>query len=490
MLKKLISVVLCVTMLLCVPCLNVSAVEMTYDEWEEYWANGGEISNAQMMSPGSNESERNFSWYSPLDAGKCSVKISLDPEMKTDVRSFPGTWVNTLQGDRSNKVTVTGLNPGTTYYYTCCTDLGETAVRSFKTDSGNDFSAVYLTDIHISEESKRGTDTKGGVSRVKEQSHHLGQTLGAALERNPDISLLLSAGDQGSNGYREEYEGLVAPKETFGISVAPTLGNHDRKNIDYRFFTNNPNEDTNAFLKSYAGGDYWFVKGDVLFLDFDSNCGSMTNHYRFIKNALKANPDVKWRVAMMHHDLYGDRKPSRESETKLMRMLWTPVFDEFGFDLVLMGHSHYYTVSDVIYDNKVTGKTGQNGAVTDPCGTVYMVSGSVNRPASYAENVPVGDKIGFAYLPEEKVTVYNILDFSESSIKISSYTVEKGECFNTLTITKTSQKGGHPDDHGDWYGGIVRFIGAVFTFFDNIGVYNNVKNNGVDISFFKMWFGR
>ena len=99
---------------------------------------------------------------------------------------------------------------------------------------------------------------------------------------------------------------------------------------------------------------------------------------QFIKDAVKANPDAKWKVMMGHHDLYSGRLPHRESENALLRMIWGPLCDEFGIDLMLLGHSHYYTVTNVLYNNKTVQPYAKE--MVDPEGTVYMVSGSINRP--------------------------------------------------------------------------------------------------------------
>ena len=341
-----------------------------------------------------------------------------------------------------------------------------------------------------SDESMQGTNA-AGTDKCKDQAYYFNQTLEAALSNNDDISLLLSAGDQASSGYRNEYEGLASAPNTFGLTWGLVPGNHDLKNVNYRYFTNNPNESKDLYPKSYIASDYWFVKGDVLFLMMDSNCANTIAHRKFMKQAIEQNPDVKWRVMMFHHELYGGRLPHRESDNALLRLIWTPLVDEFSVDLVLMGHSHYYSVSDVIYDNKSVQKTSQNCTVTNPEGSIYMVSGSINRPREYKEDTPLGDKIGYAYLPEENDTIYNIIDFSEDSIKVSSYGVETGSCFNTITIEKTSQDGGHPDKCGDFYDPLVRFIGMIVALFGNIGVYSDLKKKmGIKLPFFDAILGR
>ncbi|MBQ8026902.1 MAG: metallophosphoesterase, partial [Clostridia bacterium] len=295
-----------------------------------------------------------------------------------------------------------------------------------------------------------------------------------------------SAGDQATDGLRDEYVGLCSPEYVKSIPFATVIGNHDRKCVDYRFFTFQPNT-ADMMLKSYVGTDYWFVKGDVLFLMMDSNNISMGDHRRFVKNAVEANPDVKWRVAVFHHDLYSARIPHRESENELLRMMWAPIADEFGFDLCLLGHSHYYTISNVMYNNETVTATANGGTVKNAEGTVYMVSGSLNNPRNDDE-IGLSENIGHSYLTEEKI--YNLIDFSEDSIVINSYTVESDENIGSLTIEKTSNEGGHSyKTPAKWYYPLVEAISFIAGFFNNIGRYYDNTQLGFDIPLFEGLFG-
>ena len=123
---RMLSFFVCQSFLICsVGAGNASAI--TVEEWDSYYS-GESIKSAQAMFPGSDESERNFSWYSALDSGNCWVEISENADLSEAV-TFSGTWIQTPQGDRTNKVTATGLEEGTTYYYACCTDLGKSETQ-------------------------------------------------------------------------------------------------------------------------------------------------------------------------------------------------------------------------------------------------------------------------------------------------------------------------------------------------------------------------
>ena len=94
-----------------------------------------------------------------------------------------------------------------------------------------------------------------------------------------------------------EYIGFSATPYVKSIPVATSIGNHDLKGVAYKTFSNMPNQ-SDSKPATYIGNDYYFVKNGVLFLVMDSNNANSTAHRNFVKNAVKANPDVNWKVMM------------------------------------------------------------------------------------------------------------------------------------------------------------------------------------------------
>lgn len=479
--KRMLALLLTVIML-CTGSMSVSAVTQptSQEAWNSYWTTADEeISAAVMLTPGSDDSERYVSWYSESDSGSV---VLLDGE-GAKIDEFTATAIKTHQGDYRLCAVIDSLEDGASYGYYCTSGGWTSETYSFTTISENSFTAMYLTDIHISAD-------KFPENSIRDTAYNFNLTLetgvAKALSQGKSIDLVISAGDQASDGMRDEYKGLVANRYIRSIPFATTVGNHDKKSADYRYFTHQPNT-ADMNMRSYVGTDYWFVKGDVLFLIMDSNNTSMTDHRRFVKKAVEANEDVKWRVAVFHHDLYSARIPSRESENALLRLMWAPIADEFGLDLCLLGHSHYYTISNVLYNNKTVEATENGGKVTDAEGTVYMVSGSVNNPRN-DDDVGLSDNIGHEYLTDEKI--YNLIDFSEDSIVINSYTVESDENIGSLTIEKTSNEGGHNyKTIGRLYYPLVSVIGFIANFFTNIGDYYDNRQLGFKIPLFEGLFG-
>ncbi len=465
--KKLLAIILAGVMLFAMSCQTFA---VSKENWAQVWTSADAAAGI-IMFVGSDESERNFSWYSETES-EPYISISEKKNLKS-AEVFKGTCIDAVEGGVVNKVTVSGLAENTTYYYKCTSEGFESEVYSFKTDSGSDFSAMYVTDVHITQIDDANENS------LSDTSYRFNETFEDALSKNDDISLILSAGDQATEGLEGEYKAMTASDLFKGVSIATAMGNHDRKGAAYKAFKNLPNEDTEASIRSYNGTDYWFVKGDVLFLIMDSNSGNGAAHADFVERAVEANPDVKWKVMMCHHDLYSGRIPHRESENKLLRMIWGPIADEFGIDLVLLGHSHYYTVTDVLYKNETVADL--ESEMIDPAGTVYMVSCSLGRPRDDEDIGLNEDWIGFDYLTEK--ATYNILDFTEDSITVNSYELGEDSPFNTFTIKKTSNKGGH-EERGfltSIKDGFIRFAGAIYTVFNNFNSYDDLKEHGYDV---------
>lgn len=458
--KRMTALLLCLMML--VSCSGFTASADMAENWDRYFEEYYATYGNPLMSPGSNETERNFSWYSPKGSKGCKVIISESEDMSNAV-SFSGKTIKTPEGDNVNKVTIKGLKEGTVYFYKCVTSSSESKVASFSTVSGNDFTAMYVTDIHV-------TYDEGGMENpLKTESYNVHNLLSAAAEKK-DIDLVISAGDQASSGLRTEYVSLMASPLWSSIPFALCAGNHDRKGFDYKYFNNNPNQ-YKLGVGSYIAKDYWYVKGDVLFLVFDSNCYAASTHRNFAKNAIARNPDVKWKVAAFHHDMYGVMSEKRMTYSEdYLRPILGDICDEFGIDICFTGHTHHYTMSNAVFDSKTTDSIKDKSSITDPKGTIYMVSSSINHPRGEddTKGAVFDENIGYIYLSDE--VLFNLIDFSEDSVTISSYVVDGEEPFHTFTINKTTNSGGHPEYKEKADKKLRDFLKELEAFFEELGV--------------------
>ncbi len=474
--KRIISLALTLIMLFSVSTTALAAKDNTSEKaWNTAWdKNSEEIAAAVTLFPGSNEKERIVAWYSVSDTGYVELKSS------ESTKKIDAVAKATPEGDFRLSAVLSELAEGT-YTYKCVSGDFTSEKYTFKVEKAGAFTAMYVSDIHVSESDENENE-------VRDTAYLWDKALDSAVlqaeKEGNSLDLIVSGGDQASEGLRNEFIGLSAPNAVKELPFSITVGNHDRKSVGYKYYTAYPNEPDQTF-RSYIGTDYWYRYGNALFLMLDSCNVSMREHYKFMKEATQANADATWIIASMHHDMFGGREPWLDTENTMLRLLWTPFFDEFGVDMVLTGHSHYYSISNVIYNRETVEKVGQNAELTDPAGTIYMSSGSISRHAPLLDdegNVPpVGENAGYVWLEEE--TVYSLMDFTEDTLTFKSYTVESGEEFNRLTITKTSKEGGHTYKNPAWYlKYIAFFVGRIVNIINNVDMYNRYKDQGFEIS--------
>lgn len=448
---------------------------------EGQWLDTKEATRGITVQPGRNDSERNFSWYMSAGTDYCAVEISRNEDMK-DAETFTGTAIDTWQGDKSAKVTVTGLEYSSTYYYTCVSGTEKSDVYSFTTPDEDSFSALYVTDIHIAE----SEDYNNGL---KNTSFAFAQLLEAAA-RKSDYDIILTGGDLATEGLRVEYEGLSFSDISRSRTMALSLGNHDRHSFDYKYFKNLPNERFGP-MSGYQSGNYYFVKGDALFLFIDTNNASASAHRSLIKEAVSENPDVKWRIVIMHHDIYAGSLPHRESENKLFRILFSPIFDEFDIDMVLAGHSHHYSVSDIIYNSESVEKIESGKTYENAAGTVYFVGTSVIRPEEEAEEITYSDRVSIG-MENSTDRLYNILDCSEDELKLTTYRqTDDGEDEEFMSFTLTKTEDYKPAKIGFFrkIGGILAgWLSTVYGIYVNADRYFDLKEDGYKAPFFEFVF--
>ncbi|MBR2892478.1 MAG: metallophosphoesterase [Clostridia bacterium] len=473
--KKTLSLLLAVLMVM--SCFGTaSAADLTQQQWNDSWnLQDTEYLAAVTMFPGSDESERNIAWYSKNAEGYVELTGAKGTEkIAASAKAAP-------EGDYRLSAHLTGLTQGN-YSYKCVSGDYTSETYEFTVESYDSFTALYVSDIHSSNsdenEPDRLRDTNYNYNRMLEKAQQ------KAIENGTTLDLLVSGGDQAGEGLRCEFEGLSSPEMMKEFTFAPTVGNHDRKSVGYKYYTTLPNESETMKFKSYIGNDYWFRQGNALFLMLDSCNTSMSGHNLFMKKAVKDNPDAKWIVAVMHHDMFGGREDWLYSENALLRLLWTPLFDQYGVDVCLYGHSHYYSVSNVIYDNKTVQGLAGASKIKNPQGTIYLSSGSINNLAPLltdeGEIPPIGENVAYTFLQEE--IIYNLLDFSEDSLTIKSYTVDSDEEFYSLEIEKTDAKGGHKLRNSKPLLKLLFWVTRIVNIINNIDMYNRYKEQGFDVS--------
>ncbi len=460
---KPLSILLCITMLISTLAFSVSAglPSMSDSQWAAHWDEYVNDGKAVYLAPGSDNTAMRFAWMSKVNVFKPIVTLSKNPSMNHSITYIGGYMASTGPDEGySAHVEATELDAGTKYYYQCGTPGNMTAINSFKTvEKSGDFSAIYVSDIHLGGESLDSPHLINGAKVFND-------VLEEAVAKDDKIALIVSGGDQADSSRVTEYTALFASPIVKTIPFALTVGNHDSNYSNIKYIANNPNVYKDGVSPSLNDGNYWFVKGDVLFLMLDTNNPSPVDHYNFIQQAVEANPGVKWRIATFHHDLYGGHKPNRNNENRFLRLMLTPIFDKFAVDLVLMGHSHIYSRSHVLYRDKISQNLDGLSRVKDAKGSIYFVAGSIGRPR--VGEGACSEYIAFDHVSEEDI-LYSIIHFSGDELTLRTHIVgDDEEPMDTFTIEKTGTVGGHPEKEVPFWYGFIQRLGTVISVFDNL----------------------
>lgn len=456
---------------------NVKAAEAN---WE--WSTVSKDRTFVSIAPGENETELNFAWYSE-GTDDAKVLFSKNANMEnaevfTGTRSDDAIYSET--DDQSvehnyyaNKVTVTGLEENTTYYYQVYKNGVEQPAEKYETKSFSDFSFLYVGDPQI------GAGNGGNSANSEAWDKVLNQAI-----TSHDVSFMVSAGDQVNTATDEvQYSGYLGANALQSLPVATTIGNHDSGSAQYSYHFNNPNNFNSAkkdgkytLGRTPAGTDYYYTYGDVLFIVLDTNNYNCATHENVIKKAINENPDAKWRVVTFHQDIYGSGLDHSDSDGMVLRTQLTPIFDECDIDVVLQGHDHTYSRTyqltgdgkeheafDKKDDDNVDNAYFQSenlcydiksevigGTIENPEGTVYFEANSASG-SKYYELIPQQQD----YIAERSQTetpTYSVVSVTEDTFSVTTYDYSTGAQLagsSTYTIKKTEEPAELPPEEDE-----------------------------------------
>jgi hypothetical protein len=427
----------------------------SYEQWKDnVWTGKASVNSANiMLTPGENESDLNFAWYSTSQATP-AVEVSDNVTMKNAIRFIGNsTSINRSNGTNtyrsSDKVSVNGYFKENSVYYYCYTDdinaanvVWSSAYR-YEVGSSDEFTAILVGDPQIGASGSTGEGTADDIN-IAVDTYNWNKTLGEMKIIAPKASFILSAGDQinysqadenDTKGVREsEYAGFTYPSVLRSLPVAATVGNHESMGSDYKYHFNNPDSQDNLGATN-SGCDYYFSYGDVLFISLNSNNRNSAEHEELMKKAIASNTAAKWRIVMFHHDIYGSGEPHSDVDGANLRTIFAPLMDEFDIDLCLNGHDHTYSRSYLMSDG--TAIDYGSSVALNPEGTLYITAGSASGSKFYNLN-----KTKQYYIAERtncQFPSFSTIEFSDDSIVIRTYDYNGNKYADDFTLYKTQK---------------------------------------------------
>ena len=352
------------------------------------------------------------------------------------------------QHDNAYKVQLPVLSNDTTYTYRVGgTYEGEevwsepyTFTTRAEETSKPDLSFIWTSD---SQYGKGGTDDDIGQK--------FRTVLTAAKSMLPSPDMLLSGGDFTDEGqYMWEAAAQIGANEDFFAKYPLFIadGNHDQHGGSYNVanLVNVNVSDSggaNEGTGSYYSFDYNHVH--VVVLDngdenHDQVSSAMVTWLDQDLAANAANTDTQWTLVMMHKPVYTCIKTSDKvggvamtaadygGMTPVTRKALTPLFTQYGVDVVMQAHAHMYSRTKPIYDTadpgNVFGTVANTGWTTsieegytltvNPGAPIYTLLGAAGPQSLGSGRTPIANQpacIAAAYeLEEHSFAIWRIDD--------------------------------------------------------------------------------
>ena len=496
---------------------TVEAYGGAYSNWMTKWNSTISKDREQIsLSPGSDNSSVNFAWYTKKSAGVQKLKIAENKRL-TNAKVYEAEQTKAVTDKDeteyvSNKVIATDLKVNTTYYYSYQKDGQWTAPEKYTTDNGSKFSFIFVGDPQIGSSNElKGAATEefynAQSAAVANDAFNWNTTLNQAMEKTGNkASFVLSSGDQIQStkkkspnkaawGSEIEYSGYLSPDVLKNLPVATTVGNHDADNANYTYHFNTANA-SELGSNGKVGGDYWFKHDNALFIMLNTQDTNVEEHRQFIEQTVAANKDCKWRIVTLHQDIYGSAEHSNEPEITNLRYQLAPIFEDNKVDVVLTGHDHAYSRTQILkgghktteytddefdpmldedmdagenpdtvytakenikadttdpsqkaylnYLNQVMDKdaiqqvTKKGTTVFNPTGILYMTAGS-SSGSKYYDLVPRQQSY-IANRWQQDVPTYSVIDITDTTFTINTYRTDTEEKIDeTFSIAKVNE---------------------------------------------------
>ena len=384
---KLISLVLCVSLVLGMMASSVSAEETLSDETTtvtvasedtssttdvEETTTADETTDAPSVEETEPESDSAAADVKPF---RISVSVNGDASASKGVLWYTKTATDTcvevykdgvkveglsvekegmeFEGNYMHKATVSGLTAGTAY--------------TFRVGNGTVFSneGAFVTD---DKDSKFNFITVADIQASNLRNFQAGaRVIDVAFEMMPDAEFMVNLGDFTNDSTNEEWDFYdeALGEINLNTTIVPVSGNHDGLGV-WDWFNNMFNLDTSESVQNLNGVNYSFDYGNAHFAVLNTNdlLSVSFAQLQWLKNDLNST-DKDWKIVCMHKSPYTLGKDGKWPDALYLQSSLTKVLDACDVDLVMSGHDHQYLRTKAVKNNKA-----------DKDGTTYVLAGT------------------------------------------------------------------------------------------------------------------
>lgn len=389
---------------------------------------------------------RNFTYFTDRRITKGAIQYTTDSSKSVGIMTKAarteryattkalidlGVWCQAGYYETSrHTVELTGLTADTTYYFR----LGEpdkgywSEWYSFRTGSEEGFEVLIASDLQASTESsyqridkiyrdvlkkqfENGIDFIINPGDVVDNSRNATQFkwfLNSSADIYAGNAMVVVAGNHDnkffdvSKAKNLEYYAKNVQKDKKGNITG--VKNVNTSNYNYLWFhydydLSDGGSQTTGFYYSfdYAGVHFTMLNTN----DIEDDKLSQTQLDWLVNDLEKSEADYK--VVVMHKSLYSQGSHSYDKDVVGMREQLTPIFSEYGVNLVLAGHDHTYNETYYLDKdgNKITTDANGKNEIGKE-GTLYVTMGTMGEKFyNYKENDAIPTQSG-TYLHEKE----------------------------------------------------------------------------------------
>ena len=348
------------------------------------------------VSPGEDASTSAYiTWQTNLSTTNSLIKYreagSTEWTSKSDGATIERVYVTTGSAKQeylTHAICISGLKENTKYEYQVGDGINDSQVYSFKTVTSDKLDIVFLGD-------PQNTSTTG--YQITER------VLQAGLETLPSASLVMYAGDivdnVTMNSQWEAFDSVLGSYNNSYITACAT-GNHDVITSYAKPFITSLTPNQN--MVETIGSSYYFEAGNALIVVIDTETPSMFEaQASFLKN-LTSTTSKDFTIVLMHRSPY-----AANYDEPHIRDFWPKVFEEAGVDLVLSGHDHVYSSTQML-----SGEINKNGVT-------YVVGGTSGQKYYSANNIESRYWLDFVY--DDDYPIFSTISINSEELVLNSY---------------------------------------------------------------------
>lgn len=352
---------------------------------------------------------KSITWLTQIDgsAAVAKVRYSTDPDL-SEAETVEGsseirTFVKSSRGDalRSNRVRLTGLRPGSTYYY----QVGDGAVwsgtESFTIPNGQETNFFILGDIQSSDTS------------------NLAHSLEALKNSKTSYDFAIQTGDAIDNvtEYVKNWRpflNTVNSKTLSGVDMIHVMGNHE-------YYGDASGEISDALYDLPESAQNSWYK-----MEYGKVCVVVVNNGTKLAAALadiaeKLTTDCIWRVLVAHEPIYGTESVSATPEILAS-------IEKAGFDFVFGGDDHAYARTYPMIGGVAQAEDSRGGVVYYVCGDLSGKSNAFHKREEYVKAIPHNDYTGMYLTVEATEETFTVKAVKYDGTELDSYTETRTDC--------------------------------------------------------------